>query len=312
MDRIHKNFANSTEEEIQKERMTKAIISVIVGTIIYSVAVAWIFELGQYFAGGVTGISQFIIRLIYEFTGKQVSIGILVFLLNFPLFLIGFKHVSHKFAILTLISIAMQSLTIFVVEKIPYNPFIAIQGDRLLLTLLGGIIAGLGCAICLKAGGSTGGVDIISNILLVKKNKPFAAYSLAIDIVIMILAGLNITKTGIDFNFATSMYTLVRLIIYFYTIDQFYTIYRPMKISIITSKGDEMCKVLLSKIHHGITMHKAIGAYTKNEREVLEIYASSFEINDYIDLVKSIDPNAFIASAPVSLIKGNYIKKTII
>ncbi len=312
MDKIHKNFANSTAEEIEKERMTKAIISVIVGTVIYSFAVAWIFELGHYFAGGVTGISQFISRLVFGLTGKNISIGILVFVLNLPLFLIGFKHVSRKFAVLTLISIGLQSLTIFLVEKIPFNPFEALVDDRLLLTFLGGIIAGFGCAICLKAGGSTGGVDIISNILLVKKNKPFAAYSFTIDIVIMIGAGLNVTKSGVDFDFATSMYTLMRLIIYFYNIDQFYTIYRPMKISIITSKGDEMCKILLEKIHHGITMYKAIGAYTMHEREVLEIYASSFETNDYIDLVKSIDPSAFITSAPVSLIKGNYIKKTII
>lgn len=312
MDRIHKNLANSTEEEVQKERMTKAIISVIIGTVIYSVAVAWIFELGQYFAGGATGLSQFISRLIYELTGIEISIGILVLLINLPLFLIGFKKVSHKFALLTIISIALQSATIFVVEKISFNPFVAIENDRLLLTLLGGIIAGCGCAICLKAGGSTGGVDIISNILLMKKNKPFAVYSLLIDLAIMILSGLNITKSGVDFNFATSMYTLVRLIVYFYTIDHFYTIYRPVKISIITSNGDEICQVLLQKIKHGITRHKAIGAYTKLERDVLEIYASSFEINDYIDLVRSIDPHAFITTAPVNLIKGNYIKKTII
>lgn len=312
MDRIHKNLANSTEEEVQKERMTKAIISVIVGTVIYSVAVAWIFELGGYFAGGATGVSQFLSRLIKELIGIDVSIGILVLLLNLPLFLIGFKKVSHKFALLTLISIALQSTTIFLVEKINFNPFESIANDRLLLTFLGGIIAGCGCAICLKAGGSTGGVDIISNILLMKKNKSFATYSLTIDMIIMILSGLIITKNGIEFNFATSMYTLVRLIVYFYTIDHVYTIYRPVKISIISSKGDDICQVLLSKIKHGITRHKAVGAYTKLERDVLEIYASSFEINDYIDLVRSIDPQAFITTAPVNLIKGNYIKKTII
>lgn len=312
MDKLHKNFANSTKEEIEKERMTKAIVSVIIGTIIYSIAVAWIFELGHFFAGGVTGVSQIINQLIYGLTGKEISIGIVVLLLNCPLFLIGFKHVSRKFAILTLISIALQSITIFVVEKIPFNPFETLVGDRLLLTLLGGIIAGFGCAICLKAGGSTGGVDIISNILLVKKNKSFAVYSFTIDIIIMILSGFVITTEKISFDFGTSMYTLLRLILYFYTIDQFYTIYRPIKLSIITSNGDEMCKVLLSKIQHGITVYKAIGAYTMHEREVLEIYASSFETNDYIDLVKSIDPNAFITTTPVSLIKGNYIKKTII
>lgn len=312
MDKLHKNFANSTKEEIEKERMTKAIVSVIIGTIIYSIAVAWIFELGHFFAGGVTGVSQIINQLIYGLTGKEISIGIVVLLLNCPLFLIGFKHVSRKFAILTLISIALQSITIFVVEKIPFNPFETLVGDRLLLTLLGGIIAGFGCAICLKAGGSTGGVDIISNILLVKKNKSFAVYSFTIDIIIMILSGFVITTEKISFDFGTSMYTLLRLILYFYTIDQFYTIYRPIKLSIITSNGDEMCKILLSKIQHGITVYKAIGAYTMHEREVLEIYASSFETNDYIDLVKSIDPNAFITTTPVSLIKGNYIKKTII
>ena len=83
---------------------------VVLGTLIYSIGVVWCLNLGQFFAGGVTGISQLVSHAIF---GKITPyLGIFIALINIPLFLIGFKHVSLKFAVLTLISVGLQ--TVFV------------------------------------------------------------------------------------------------------------------------------------------------------------------------------------------------------
>ena len=75
---------------------------------------------------------------------------------------------------------------------------------------------------------------------------------------------------------------------------------------------DKMTKILLEKIKHGITVYDAIGAYTKQHKNVLEIYASHYELNDYISIAQYVDPAAFITICPVRTIKGNYLKKTIV
>lgn len=146
MEKNRKNILNRTIKEVTNQKTLKAFIFVFIGSFIYSLAVAWIFNLGHFFAGGATGTAQLIREFVIQFGGPKLNLGVIIFLLNIPLFLIGFRKVSKKFAILTLASIIVQTVSIMILEKINFNPFTdpELANNRLLLALFGGGLAGAG------------------------------------------------------------------------------------------------------------------------------------------------------------------------
>ena len=86
-----------------KKRNVSVVSGMLVGTLIYCLAIVWILDLGSFYAGGVTGISQIIETITVDITGKQIPgfKSIFIAILNVPLFLIGYKGVSKRFAILS-------------------------------------------------------------------------------------------------------------------------------------------------------------------------------------------------------------------
>ena len=211
----------------------------------------------------------------------------------------------------TLLAVGLQSIFVGILEYLEkhkgFNPIdIPGLGDNtLLLAILGGLIAAVGSTICLKTGGSNGGTDIIANYLLVKKNVPFTRYSFVIDFIIITLAGFL-------FDLKTALYTIVRLIVFVFTINQIYNTYKTMRIEIITTKHEEIRKELLQHFHHGITMYKAVGGYTLEDKMILVVLTSAYEIRPYIEIVRKIDPKAFITVLSVTMVEGNFNKKTIV
>lgn len=314
-----------------KNKTLRSYILTIIGSIIYSMAVVWLLQLGRFYASGVTGISQLVSYFVGEIGGKTISVGILIGIINLPLLLIGWRHIGRKFAYLSLVSIITQSIVIFLLEyfashygvqpfkvlmvekglmfnelgEIIYNPELILQpGNRLLLAIIGGGLAGIGTSLCLSAGGSTGGMDIVSNSLFMKKNISFTKYTFIVDAIIILAAWY----VGLE----TMLYTFIRLITYVITIDYFYTIYKTAKIEVITEKAMDVRTMLLEKYHHGMTIYSVKGGYALQEKWMIKIFVSSYEINDYLNSIIECDPKAFISVSSVINIKGNYIKKTIV
>ncbi len=325
--------------------MTKAIVLVVVGTIIYCFGVVWILQLGGFFSGGVTGTSQLIVGLIEKFNGpKSIRgyLGIFVGLINVPLLIFGWRGVSKHFAVLTVISIVIQTVLMSILSNFTVSPFIYLikdgngigegivdvlrdksfdisrnaiekeelfrtsmsSGVRLLLAITGGLVTGVGAALCLKGGGSTGGTDIISNYLVVKKRTSFTKFQSAIDITIVCASSL--------ISVENVLYTIVRLIFYIKILQAMYQTYQTSRIEIITNKADEIKKALLEKFYHSMTIYDAVGGYTNACKKVIEVYVMNFETPEYIRIINKIDPKAFVIITKVKTIRGNYVQRTVV
>ena len=342
---IHSKNKTKFIIDIKEKPMIKATIWVIIGTIIYSFGVVWILQLGGFFSGGVTGLSQLIVGLIEKFGGsKEIRgyLGIFVGIINIPLLIFGWRGISKHFAVLTLISIIIQTILMSVLSKFTVSPFIYLirdgngigegivdifvkepfdisrnameleegfrqsmsSGVRLLLAIIGGLITGLGAGLCLKGGGSTGGTDIISNYLVMKKRTPFTKFQFGIDITIICASSL--------ISVENVLYTLVRLIIYVKVLQTIYQTYQTIRIEIITDKSEEIKKSLLKRFYHSMTIYNAIGGYTNTDKKVIEIYAMNFETPEYIRIINTIDPKAFVIITKVKMIRGNYVQRTVV
>ena len=303
------------------KRTRHSLFLTIVGTLIYSVAVVWLLNSGEFFAGGITGISQLISKAVWG--SIKPIVGIFIGVINLPLFLIGTRGVSKKFAILTLSSVGLQMVAIALFQMIADNGFNPIEdlvrigtdsngniifdnGARLLVAILGGAVSGYGLALCLKAGGSSGGMDVISNYLLVRKNISFTKYSFTVDLIIISCSAF--------FGLETALYTIIRLICSNIVVANFYTSYRMMKLQIITSndKVEELRKKILERFHHGITIYDAVGGYTGESRKMLGIVMSMYEVDEYIAFIEKNDPKAFIEVFELKSLHGNYVKRTVV
>lgn len=285
-----------------KQKNLMPAIGMVVGTLIYCIGVVWIISIGNFFAGGVTGVAQILAgtlkKIFHLEVNINVALSIVVPLLNLPLFIIGYKHVSKRFAFLTLGSVVLQSILIFALEKSGWSPLNGLVENRLLLAIVGGLVTGTGLGIALRAGASTGGMDIISQYFYFKKKIPFTKFSLLVDLAIIVFGGI------LNRNIETSIYTAIRLVISVMVIGQLYTTYKFIKLDIITIKRDEVCEALLSKFNHGITIYEAMGGYTKSKKWVMEIVVSRFELDEYKEIVKGIDDKVFITYSEVKGVVG--------
>lgn len=365
MPRKDEHYIDLSPEELKKAKRKKVIsyyLGSILGSVIYSIGVAWILQLCGFFSGGATGLAQLVAGIFGKYgTNAKLNnflannLGTIVMIINIPLLVFSWKGLSKKFALLTTTSIITQTIVLNLLSSFTVTPFVyflkagqevidainnggnvvgpglfdafkehgfqffkaasevnplvaeftnsMLPGTRFLLAVIGGIVTGYGAAICLKCGGSTGGVDIISNYFQVKKKISFTKISALIDGTIIALSAI--------ISVENVLFTLIRLLAYIKTVDATYNSYKISRIEIITDKVEEMRTTLLANIHHGMTIYQCIGGYTNQPRTSIVIYASRFEIPLYTKIIHEVDKNAFITVSKVDMKNGNYIQSTI-
>ena len=315
--KIKKMLTKPLSDEWKKNIV--CVVMVTISTIIYCMGVMWFLEPASLYSGGVTGIAQLISNSCSRFFNLKIDLGLIVFLINIPILIFGWKKVSKRFVICSVISIILQ--TVLMNEIIPVidfgintglNPITGVmfpgsgsEMDLLLLSFVGGFISGVGSALALRYGTSTGGVDILAQAVSFKKNISIGFISLVVNVIIAILGAFLFGNPAVAF------YTIIRIIVQSVITDKVHTAYNFLKVEIVTTKTQEVSQLLLSDIGRGITIINAIGAYTHTEKSVLEIIISSYEMHRVIDDAKRVDPSVFITVSPVRRVIGNFKRKTI-
>ena len=281
-----------------------------VGSLIYCFTIVFILDKGEFYAGGVTGICQIIANNII---GVPILKSVFVAVANIPLFLIGFKKVSRRFAILSLASVLLQTVALFVFQKIydaGFDPFKGLVLDdsygKLVLSVLGGVIAGIACGITLKYGASTGGMDIVSQAFSFKTDKSFAYVSFTLDLFVVAL-GIVVN----DFKIEIGIYTVIRMAVSNLTLDRIYKIYNYHKVTIITKNVEEVNSSIISHFDHGVTIIQAKGGYSGETKYKIECVCLSYEVEDYRRLIKEVDPKAFVYYEALKGVQGRFKKKAI-
>lgn len=276
----------------------KRCFIVIVASIIMSIGIAWFIDKAGLYSGGIPGIAQ-IIRNVFQkfFKVDNLNIGVLTLILNIPLLILGWFGVSKKFTIYSFISVIVQTLILGLVPEVDFKV------DTLTNALIGGMLMGIGTGLALKFGTSTGGVDIISQYISLKKGATVGFIGLTINLVITFLSGILDTWT-------VAIYTAIRLIITTIFIDKIHTAYNYLAVEIITSSLD-IANDVVEKMGRGMTILKGEGAFTHQEKIVLDCVISSYELAYLQDIIDKYDQKAFVIVKPVKKIIGNFKRKVI-
>lgn len=270
----------------------------IIGVFLYVLAMNMFISPANLYTGGVTGIAQLIIAFTSSAFGIQLSLGGLIFLLNVPLLYLAWRSIGKRFAVLSILTVVLQSI---ILELVPMGKF---SDDILLNAVFGGVLIGVGVGMILKIGASTGGTDIVSQYISMKFNGSFGKYSFGINAVIILLA-------GITQGWETALYTIISIYITSVVVDRIHTIHQNLTLYIVTSKEDEMIDAIQKQLYRGITVLEGRGAYTKNNKSVLMIVLSSYELYEALAVIKMVDDHAFTNVVRSEMVQGHFVRKEI-
>ncbi|MGM7700862.1 YitT family protein [Pseudalkalibacillus sp. Hm43] len=257
----------------------KKITIILLGAVLGAVSLNYFLIPANVYASGFTGIAQLLASVLKE-TPIPASTGILLFILNIPVAILGWLKVGKSFTIYSFFSVAA---TTFFLEVIPIK---VISEDILLNAVFGGVIAAIGIGFTLKWGASTGGMDIVAMVLSRLKDRPIGIYFFTLNAFIILTAGLL-------YGWEKSLYTLVTLYVTSRIIDVIHTRHEKLTAMIITKKGKELQQAIHEKMIRGITKIPAKGGFTDEEKELLIIVVTRYELYDLEHTIKEVDPHAF-------------------
>jgi len=271
----------------------RSALGVVLGALLMSWSLNAFYVPTHLFAGGVAGIGL----LLNDLAG--LPIGLSIALLNVPIFLLGYRDIGSRFAALSVVGVV--SLSLFT-DLLPVR---ALTSDPLLAAIFGGVVVGLGAAIALRAGGSTGGFDILGVVV----NRRFG---LGVSEVLLVLNGALVLARGFLGTPELAMYTLVAIWTTSRAMDALLAA-RPRKAFLIVSrKSGEIRRRVLDEMQRGVTILEGQGGKTGTPMEVLVVVVQRVEMRELRDLIRAVDPSAFVVVFEASDVMGYFRHQTAI
>ena len=256
-------------------------IYIIVGAFLMAVSTALILLPNQLSTGGISGISTI---LYYLF---NYPVGLTMLLINVPLFVIAMVKVNKRLFFKSILGTVLLSVFIDLLEKL--SP---ITNDRFLACIYGGIIMGIGTAIILKAGASTGGTDLLSYVIRAYNNKFKSSRVIIIADTIIIFFNIIFFR-----EIEIGLYSVIAIYLMGKMIDIIFEgIYFTKIMFIISEKYEEISKEIGILVKRGSTGIYSKGMYSGKQNVMLFCVASRKEVAEIKQIIKQIDKNAFIVT----------------
>lgn len=266
----------------------KNILLVILGSFIFSAGVNAFIISGNLGEGGVTGIA---IVLYYAF---HISPALTNFVANAILIVIGYKFLSKKSTILTIIATVLISVFLSLTESWHVE-----TGNVIINAVFGGTSVGLGIGIIVLAGGTTAGTTILARIAN-KYLDVSTAYALLFFDLIVVAISLTVLPLSKALVTVISLYIGTKVMDY--VIEGLNT---KKAMTIISSKPEEVAKAIDEQVGRGLTILNGHGYYSREEKDVLYVVVAKTQVTRAKRIIKKIDKHAFLVIHDVRDVYGN-------
>ncbi len=279
-----------TKKGNYKSMDMKKIATVLAGNTIYALAVSLFILPGGLITGGTTGLAL----VAYHQFGIPVAAFIGVF--NVIMFVAGAFFLGKQFAFTTLISTFYYPFILGIFENLFGHA--AITNDRMLATVFSGLLIGVGIGMVIRAGASTGGMDIPPLILNKKWNLSVSMTMSAFDCLILLAQMLFSNKEQI-------LYGILLVLSYTTVLDKVLLIGRnQMQVKIISERYEEISQAIQSRMDRGTTLLASEGGYLRKASFTVLTVISGRQLSKVNELVMGIDPNAFMIINQVNEVRG--------
>jgi len=286
---------------LNKKTLSTQYVYCTLAAVIYAVGMNYFVLPHNLYSGGLFGITQLLLHFVNTLFGMNISnqyLGVLNFVLNAPLFYLLYKTMRKSFLIKTIYVVLMETLLMTVIP-IPQHLIVT---DRLTGVVAGAIVTGVGLGLVLRSASSSGGLDIVG-LYFSKSSKGFSVgrISVGVNLVIYLISGLVF---GIETTIYSVIYSLITSII----VDRFH--YQNISItSLVITREEGMCEHIMGELNRGSTIIRGMGAYTREESNILLTVISKYERRIFTRIVQSHDPKAFVIFIDGTDVRGNFIKR---
>ena len=308
-----------TKEDLKKEASTKrgkilywanTVFFLLLSSFLVSFAAYSLILPNEFTIGGISGIA---ILLDEAFGIPQY---IIVFSINLPLVVFSFFFVKKKFAILTAVHIALQTIWLALIE-LAFPEFqidFGVGAEKIFAAIAGGLCIGVAVALAFKIGGSTGGADILAVVIQRKFNAGSIARVIFFINCVVIGSSIFVFNQSDVTDTTLNKYALVLLPIMMSVFESYIEsranetitggFHSAIEFRIITDKPDEMSLVIMKELNRGVTALPATGMYTKAEHTMLVCIVSRRQVTTLKRIVKEIDPDSFAITSKASQVLG--------
>ena len=296
--------------------------AIAVGSALMSIGIGVFLVDARVVPGGVSGLAM----ALYYLSGNKIPIGILIWILNIPLFIWGLKELGKKFGLRTFVGFSLNSFFIdFFRGDIPGFSWIRLQDsqtvrelyqkDFLFLILIGAVLLGIGLGIIFKFKGTTAGSDIIASILHKRFGFKPGQSIMVVDFIVIAFAGFIIDIKNLSPDrpaLVLTFYAIFLLFISSRLIDIIIDGFDYARAAyIISDKFDEISEAILKNLGRGVTAVNTRGVYLNVQREMLLTVVPLREVTKLVDVVKEVDPTAFVIIYNVHEVLGEGFRRRI-
>lgn len=288
--------------------LVKEYVLISIGILIYTSGWTIFLTPNNLIGGGVSGISA----IIQYATG--IKMGYSYFVINALLLVVSLFIIGPAFGVKTVYAIILASVNLNVLQDVIPATFIqdfAISNGKLLSSIIGGAMAGLGVGMSISQGGSTGGTDIVALMITKYKNISPGKLILLMDVFIiassLLVPSFAADGTRLPFvdRFTTTIYGMIIVTVCGNVVDLYLAgSKQSVQLFILSKKHEEVAEMIANNFHRGVTVLNGEGWYTKESASVLMVITRKTDINLLLRYIKMIDPDVFLSVSSVSGVYG--------
>src|SRR5688572_9463136 len=242
--------------------------------------------------GGVTGISMLLAKT------TPVSLAIWLPIVNLPFVALGWHQLGRAFALRSIVAILGLAIVIATVH------FPDVTHDLLLTAVFGGVFIGAGIGLAVRGGAVLDGTEIAA--LLISKRSPILKVG---DVILgfnIVLFSVAMTVLGVE----PALYSILTYLAAARTLDFIlHGIEEFTAVTIMSSSPQPIRAALLDEMGRGVTVYRASGGKTGEDREILYCVVTRLEIGRVMRIVESFDPSAFVVQHPLSDVRGGVVHR---
>ncbi len=276
------------KNELKQIRWVNILMLTLAG-IINAIGVVLFLSPVKLYDSGISGTSM----LISQITPPQISLSVVLVILNIPLFLYGMKKQGILFTIYAIYTVSIYSVAAWLItDIIPIDVSITSPlagNDLFLCALFGGIISGIGSGLAVRFGGAMDGIEVMAVIFAKRLGLTVGSFVMVYNVILYVICGIIIS------SWVLPLYSIVTYMAALKTIDFIVDGFDRAKAAmIVTKKPKEISKALSECFESGTTIIEATGGYSHKETAVVYFVINRFQIGKMKEIVHKVDPMAYI------------------
>ena len=287
---MEKMGAVAMDNEKNYSKVIKQVLIIVFGLTVYAFGVALFVLPMDMIAAGTTGMALLAQRL------WGIPISTFVGAFNILMFGLGWLELGKKFALTTLVATFYYPVMLDVAIAVVGD--MVISTDPMLCAIFAGLMIGFALGIVIKAGASTGGMDIPPLVLKKRVGIPVSVSMYVFDAVILVAQMAFGDKERI-------LYALIMVMIYTMVLDKVLMMgTKQVQVKIFSAKYEEISEAIRVKLDRGTTLLHMEGGHTRQKSMAILSVVSGRELAALNDIVMELDPSAFMIVHQVGEVHG--------